>query len=68
MKKWSRGNGTMFTASFLRSAFSCGEKIVSKSLFLYIILNSLLRAHTPNVNMAVQHLFVWTGSQEKKCN
>merc|ERR1740131_629442 len=23
MKKWSRGNGTMLTASFLRSAFSC---------------------------------------------
>lgn len=25
MKKWRRGNGTMFTASFLRSAFSCQE-------------------------------------------
>ena len=23
MKKWSLGNGTMLTASFLRSAFSC---------------------------------------------
>ena len=23
MKKWRRGNGTMLTASFLRSAFSC---------------------------------------------
>ena len=26
MKKWRRGNGTMFTASFLRSAFSCRER------------------------------------------
>ena len=27
MKKWRRGNGTMFTASFLRSAFNCQERM-----------------------------------------
>ena len=27
MKKWRRGNGTMFTASFLRSAFNCQERV-----------------------------------------
>ena len=26
MKKWRRGNGTMFTASFLRSALSCQDR------------------------------------------
>ena len=26
MKKWRRGNGTIFTASFLRSAFNCWEE------------------------------------------
>jgi hypothetical protein len=25
MKKWRRGNGTMFTANFLKSAFNCPE-------------------------------------------
>ena len=32
MKKWRRGKGTMFTASFRRSAFSCPEEASARSL------------------------------------
>ena len=38
MKKWRRGNGTMFTASFLRSALSCqdrGQWISSKTSHMH---------------------------------
>lgn len=37
IKKWRRGNGTMFTESFLRSAFSCGDQIVGKSIDAYFM-------------------------------
>ena len=48
---------------------NCTDKVaVDTSLQNKGVQQVLTLGHTPNANMAVQQLFVWTGSQEKKSN
>ena len=60
MKKWRRGNGTMLTASFLRSAFSCGKNSdITTGLFYLQWKCFLLSTLTLTLTLPRVHISSW---------